>query len=450
MKTLLPILILLAGHSMAAAAPNQFVSVWTLNPEQDTPVWRVSLSPDVMETLHLGDGTDLMITDIDNQPVPFRRLRDDDLVETLVARQELISQSALIAEDARETSPLELQLHHDGTRLVVRSPGPDRDRQARGQLRFEALIGAPDSPSPDSSSDLPRQELVIELGSLHTLDLDCRLRDADDEKPASQRATLRALGDTRPRRYQARLPVESLPRAWHLGCYGQQAPDDLELVQATLESRGERDHRQTLTINPIPHFDSDPAILEFELDAPWRALGIDLTSTEPNVLSSVMIQSRAESSERWHVRAKVSLSTLENDQPARSRLADAEHLRHRHWRLLANPVLRQAPTIKLEVEVEDLAFFAQGNGPWRLYAGGLNPVAETATWQLVTDAASRLGPVWDWPRINPADGREAAGQGALETPAPEIPWQRYLLWLVLFFGAGTVAILAVRLLRQSG
>ncbi len=444
MRTLLFVLALLVGSTVAVAAPHQFVSVWTLNPDQDTPIWRVALTPEVMESLHLADARDLVITDGENQPVPFRRLRRSDLMETLVARQELISQSALIAEDTRESSPLELELQHEGTRLVVRSPHPDSGPQARGQLRFEALIGAPESPS-----DLPRRELVFELGSLHTLDLDCRLRDADDDIPASQRATLTALGDTRPRRYQARIPIENLPRAWHVGCYGQPAPLDLELVQSMLESRGERDHRQTLTINPAPHPGTEPGILEFELDAPWRALDIGVTSTEPNLLSSIVVLSRATDNERWQERATVPLSTLENDLPARSRLSGSEHLRHRHWRLLADPVLRYPPSVEMAVEVENVAFFAQGNGPWRLYAGSLNPVPETATEQLVADAASRLGPAWDWPRIEPADGREADGPGALEPPAPEIPWQRYLLWLVLFTGAATVALLAVRLLRQS-
>ncbi len=446
MKKLMLILpvILMTQFAWATAVSDRFVNVWTLTPDQHTPVVRAALTADVMETLQLETADDLMVTDQNDEPVPFRRLSRHDLVETLIYRQELSAQAALIAAQAHDASPLELELEHDGTRLVVRSPRLDRDRQAQGELRFEALIGAP-----DEHAGLPRRELVIELGSLHPLDLDCRLRDADDESPASRRVVLTTLGDTRPRRYQARLPVEDLPRAWHLGCYGQQAPADLELVQASLEGWSERNHRQVLALNPELQAHLEPDTLAFELDAPWRALRIGLASTEPNLLSNIVVQSRGEAKGIWRERARLALSTLDNDTAALVPLSNADHLRHRHWRLLTNPGLRQAPTVTIEAQLEELVFFAQGSGPWRLYAGSLEPVAEIASEQLVTETVSRLGPAWNWPRIDPTHGREAAGIGALEPPPAEIPWQRYLLWLVLFIGAGIIAVIAVKLLREG-
>lgn len=434
------------GHSSQTLEPEQqFAWAWTLAPDHDQRVWRVPLTSEIMKDLHQAGGDDLFLVDSRDQAVPFSRLADGLLIEALEEVQALDAESAVVSNDQDRTDELELVLHHDGTRLSIRSPNTERRIDRYGELVFEALIGAP-----AALPELSEHRLELELSSPTPISLDCRLRDSDDDGPARQRVGFQEIGDSRPRHYRGRIRVESpLPEAWHLACYGNHTPAGLELVETGFVSTGQRNHRQVNNIVPASRRDQDNRnTIEFELAGPFRARALVLESSESNVVSRIEVFSRTDAQANWQRRGTLTLSTLDADQ-ARLEFAGNANLRDRLWRLEADPVLDHMPDITFEAWQDELAFLARGEPPWRLYAGSRrSPDAiDSSSW--LRQSVEQLGPAWAWPRIDATGRSEAGGPDVLDQPPPPFPWQRYLLWLVLIVGAAVVIYLAVSVLKKS-
>jgi hypothetical protein len=436
------LVVALGAVTAQGTEPDDFAWSWTLSAESPGTVWRVPLDEAIMTSLHRADGRDLLITDASNQPVPFGLLPDELLSQPWTERLVLPTQAKPVDSEQQENDPLEMTLRYDGVELLVRSPSIRSPATDQARLVFEALIGNPHRGERPGS-----HHLELELGSEHPVKLDCRLREAEDERPASTRAEFTESGDTRPRRFRARVPVEPLSTAWHLACYANQAPDDLELTEAVLFNAGTRDHRRQQVLDILPGAVDEPAgAFEFELPGPFRVRAIELSSDLPNLLSELVVQSRLDESSPWRARGRITLSTLADSEPASLRLEQVN--RERHWRLLSTPALSSAPSLAIVADVEELVFLAQGQGPWQLFVGSLKAVVPGASPAVLAETRDRLGPAWTWPVMDLGERQQAAGPDVL-LPQPEpIPWQRHALWMVLVFGALLVAVFALRLLRQ--
>jgi hypothetical protein len=422
-----------------------YVWSWPLSADASHPLWRVSLGPEVMAALNQADVSDLAVVDGRGQAVPFTRLSDQALIEHLRESRSL-QHSYSLHDTAERSSPrLELSLDHDGTSLVLRAPSRQVDPEVQGQLLFEALVAGPESPS-----ELPGHTLVLEFESSVALNMDCRLQDADESGPARTRIQLGQPSDSRPLRYRSRTRVQTLPRAWHVLCYGQQArPGDLKLVDAQLDSHGQRNHRGQAWVDLNDHqLALENGHFEFELPGPMRARNIRLSSPQPNLLSDLIVESRASPEQDWRERSRAVFSTLAARQTVEAELNQTER-RDRYWRIRSRPPLQPPPGIEIEVDVEQLVFLAQGAPPWLLLGGSRSSGPMQAEARILESGRDQVGEVWHWPIIEPGERTEADGPAALAEPEAPLPWSRIGLWLILFSAAGLIVWLASRLLAGS-
>lgn len=426
----------------AAAVEQPFAWQFPLIQEPDSAVVRLSLTPTIVASLHRYDGRDWQIVDAGGRSVPAARLSANRLTEQSVQDVALHFEQTLVDSVQPVSAPLVLNLDQDQARLTIRAPQaatPPDD----GQLLFEALIAAPSGPEPAGG-----RRLIMDFQASQRLELDCRLRDAADNRPASWRFPLSQIGDSRPRRYRGRAELAEPAEAWHLACYGQHIPDDFVLVEARLEHEQQIDHRRRAQITPaLVAMEEDGSSLTFTLEGPQLVETLQVTSDQPNLLSQLRVQSRSADDATWQDRGELTLSTMQPDE--RPELQLDRPVRDRYWRLLASPALPAAPDMEVSVIVEEIAFLAQGTPPWTLLAGSRHPGQAQLDEQLLGDLVGRQGPAWAWPRVIAGERAESAGEGVLAIPAEPVPWERYLLWTILILGSGLVIGLGWRLLRPT-
>lgn len=441
---------LAAPPSMAVDQTEKFAWAWPLEAQQENDLWRVRLPAELIESLHLADASDLNIVDRRGQPVSFTRIEPKHLIEVARSSQALEHHSSRLHTAAPQSDGLELVLQQGDARLVLRSPQPDSVPDTRGRLLFEALLAAPETPLTGSA-----HQLVIALDSQRSLDLDCWLKDADEPEPAQLRVDFTQIGDSRPRRFESRVAINTLPTAWYLACYGSRAiPDDLVLSQARLDSQVSHDHRELEQIEPTLDIDAATSgVFSFETNGPFRVHSIILTSQFGNQLSELIIESRSPQSngqteQGWQRRADAVFSTLGDTRELTIKLNQSQR-RDQRWRIRSNPPLAEAPQVRLAVEIEELAFLAQGEPPWRLLSGSLDSGPIRADQRIIDFGQAEFGPAWEWPLIEAGPREMAGGSDALVPPPVPLPWSRYLLWGILFAAAALVIWLAASLLKKS-
>jgi hypothetical protein len=356
--------------------------------------------------------------------------------------------------DARTASgdrtTIELELRHDGgtgTRLSLRG-GADV-RGADGHLLYEAVIASPAAIGEANDVQLSLA-LTFEASAAPDAPLDCRVRDADGTAPATDRLPLNPIADSRPRRFDARLTVDTLPRAWHLLCFGSALPADFALQNARLELRRQREHGQALALAPALTVDvSDPRVFAFSVDGPYLPKRLTARASTANLVATLLLESRASPLDAWMRHGRAVLASLQAAEPGPATFELGGAPRHRHWRLVTDPALAQPPDVTFEVHAEELLFLAQGEPPWQLHAGSYGARPASASQALITETVRRLGPAWSLPVVQPGERHSVAGDAALQPPAAVIPWQRYLLWALLAGGALVVLSMALRLLRSA-
>lgn len=447
--TRLVLLLALMFTLPAVAGPGEddFVWRWSLTPDEDSALYRVQFTRPVYRDLHRPDAADVMITDADGQPVPFARLAPAMLRQTRSEELPLGFSTRRRSAGNDDRRP-ELELEHDGTRLVVRSHADARPDDTRGQLLFEALVAAP-----AERPEWPRRQLRFSFLSDRASALDCRVRASDADEPARTRLGLRPAADTRPLRLVGEVDPPSAGDAqqgWHVTCYGQELPPGFRLESVRLHAAGTIDHGSSHALTPELKADPErPGIYDFELEGPLVVERIEIAPRQANVLARIRILSRSDQQQPWRSRQEATLSNLEaNVEGSVSIELDGEH-RDRFWRLQSDPPLSQPPQIELAARAEELVFLAQGKAPWQLHVGGLQAGPTVSVASLLQEAVDRVGPAWQWPLLQPKNRREGGGDAALVEPRDPVPWQRMLLWSILAAGAAALVVMSVRLLRQN-
>lgn len=445
--TLASLFLVITAIAAAESGSRDFAWRWSLTPGQDSSLYRVQLTREVYSALHRQDAADVMISGADGRPVPFARMTPGMLRETRSEALALDFSSRFHRRDEATARP-ELELQHQDTRLIVRSRADARPDDAPGRLLFEALAAAP-----AERPDLPVRTLGFSFLSDRRARLDCRVRASDSDEPARTRLDLQPAADTRPLRLRGKVApptAETEPEGWHLACYGNELPSDFRLESVTLATEGVISHRRWHELTPEAAADPEqPGIHGFELDGPLIVERITLQARQANVIASVRIRSRPDESSTWRERGRATLSNLESATDGSLSIALEGDHRDRFWQITSEPALDRPPTIELRARAEELAFLAQGEAPWQLHAGSRQASSTIPVARLLDEAVERLGPAWQWPRVQPLDREEAAGEAALVEPPDPLPWRRILLWCVLAAGAVVLVAMAARLLRRD-
>ncbi len=447
MQRALPVLMLaMVAMPLSAFDPDHFFGVWTLDADSGAGIARVTVTPDMQDVLADPGLADLLITDAENQRVPFAMLGAGDLRESLMSREALdYSESSVADADApapADTSPLRLELVHDGQHLVISMPRGQPDAGTRQQPVLEALIGAS-----EISDELPNRHLNLRFQSMQQASLDCRLRDADRPDEREQRLRLDDQGERHPYRYSSTVPVHHLPRAWHLRCFADTAPEGLKIEQAWLLAQGFRDHRQLHSFRHELAADGTDPVLA--LPGAYRVRTIAVNTEQPNVLADLTVSARNHADQPWRRLAGGVLSTLPGETGDANRLALEHRERYRYWRVQVDPPPGQNVTVEFSAEAEEIAFLPQGQGPWRLYAGSSRLHRVDTHRDLIARTSQRLGPAWKWPLATVTGADKTGGPGALEVPSEPLPWRQIVLWAVLGLAALVLIGISIRLLRQT-
>lgn len=437
------ILSLLITANVQAFDPDDHAWVWSIETEVDAPAYRLVLGPDVYTHLLGDDLTELVIADSRNQPVPFAFIPRQALIEPLSRTFPLDFESNIVEDPDSETSPrepLEIELEHGQTRLTL-SDSPDRDR-GEGRLIFEALIAAPEPPE-----SMPDQRILLRFASRERAEPECRLRTNGLEDERETVLTLQDEGTRQPYRYSATREIKRLPRAWHLLCFADDVPEGFELSSARLSAYGQRDHAGRHRLQPEPVADDDG--YRFQTPGPMTVDAIEIASDQSNLVADVTLFSRARPDRPWRGRGQSVLSTLPDPDAGPARIELDQGTRDREWKIRIQPQPSRDPNITVTARAEELLFLAQGEGPWRLFAGSHVRSGPDAPGDMVDKTRDRLGNAWAWEVATTGEKSVSGGPDALEPPQEPVPWQRYILWSVLIVAAGLLVFLSIRVLRQD-
>ncbi len=382
-----------SGTALAEPVPEDFVSGWVLDVPGEAPAYRVRLDARILETLAHPKGVDLAVLDADGRSVPAARLEAPHLTELRHRREPLEFRAERVA--AGEPAPsdgteLVLDLDDSGTRLSFRTPGGESTDERDDRPGYRALVAA----GPASGQEWQWQ-LALEFRSdrNRVADLDCRLNPADSDRPAQTRLRLEPLGDSRPYRYRASVPLGSpLPGGWQIQCFGE-PPPGFELHAARREGIRRVVHEKRLTLSPRPRaVPGAPGAWRLDLGGPFRVTGVRLAVEQANLVSNVTWFSSSSPAGLRVARGTTVVSTLPGSVDAVGRIRPGEDIRDRHWYLETDPPVTEGLRVTVEAAAEEVLFLAQGTPPWMLVAGSarFEPASADPAW--FEPALGRLGP----------------------------------------------------------
>ena len=188
----------------------------------------------------------------------------------------------------------------------------------------------------------------------------------------------------------------------------------------------------------------------FRSPGPMRVEAWNLHLGEGNWLVRAVLSSRADAKAGWQRRDESERYQWQVDG---ERLASAparlQGVRDSDWRLeLAEP-RSAAPVLLLGYRPDRLLFLAEVDPPYRLAAGSADLRRTDAPTAAVLAAVRRQrGQDWQPVALRPGARQSLAGEAALVPARRPLDWRSYLLWTVLVAVAGSVVVIALKLLRQ--
>lgn len=191
---------------------------------------------------------------------------------------------------------------------------------------------------------------------------------------------------------------------------------------------------------------------EFDAGGLFPVTRINVTWPADRTVAKLRIEARADESAEWNVVHTGLYFALDVDgRPLSNESVPIPLTVARHWRIgsvqggeSATPV---APHLELGWHPDRLVFVASGMPPYQLaYGNASSPPGST----LAASLFERLHDPYRGEDIGRAVlgvARTLAGDAALVPPAPPLPWQRILLWIVLAAGVLLLGRMAVSLYR---
>ncbi|CAK8725721.1 DUF3999 domain-containing protein [Candidatus Electrothrix aarhusensis] len=171
---------------------------------------------------------------------------------------------------------------------------------------------------------------------------------------------------------------------------------------------------------------------------------------EQNSLSQVSVFSKADEEASWHRRASllayrltVEEVNMESENLAINRTTD------RYWllELADNSGIHQAPTLELGWLPGQLLFMAQGEKPYTVAYGRAGLGAARSQVDRLLKAVDPQSEKKLVASAQAGPQKILGGEARLET-AEELPWRRWLLWVVLVSGVLVVGMMALKLYKE--
>jgi hypothetical protein len=438
----------------AAVAPSDFAYTWPLVTGGDGGAWQVELTPDVHRVLVDPELRDVEVFDAAGRPVP-------------VARYEPLPPAPI---ERRVSLPVFAFPRPAGdvawdVRLRV-ARGPDRSLR---QLASAVVERGPPPRASDYVLDASRAGAPIEALQLswapRSGETAARFAVEGSEDlehwsvlvPAATVVSLERGGDALDRR---EIPVPASAATYlRLRALGESVLDDLRVDAKLVPAppppvRSWQETRLSAhEITPLPG-DGGRRHGVYTYEVPgW--LDVEAVRLEPATrsLAQVTVRSRVGEGETaaWLGRGGFTLvGVREGDEAVvRDEAAVNPGPRSRTWRIEALPPFDEPPRLFVSAKPDRFAFLAQGSGPYRLAAGsGSARRADAPVADAVRELRQRFGPTWEPTPATLGPREVAGGERALEPAPVPLPWKTWILWAVLAVGAGLVALLAVRLLRN--
>jgi len=217
-------------------------------------------------------------------------------------------------------------------------------------------------------------------------------------------------------------------------------------ASAGAEEAERRWHRIDGVANEVPGI--------FEFSTPTR-IAIDrvrVVLPRPNTLIPAVIESRPTSSSDWQPRFRGPVYELHSgDIDLVSEAAQVPGVSDPLWRLRVlgdrADLGTGAPSLELGWIAKRLLFLARGTPPFTLAFGSGQAGPSQPTDDTLPRLISQGIPV---KMAHLGELRVLSGEEALAAPPKPVPWQRLLLWGILFSSVGLLGVLAYRLYRKIG
>jgi hypothetical protein len=192
---------------------------------------------------------------------------------------------------------------------------------------------------------------------------------------------------------------------------------------------------------------------EFDAGGLFPVTRINVTWPADRTVAKLRVEARAEEAAEWNAVHTGLYFALDVDgRPLSNESVPIQLTVARHWRIGSaqggDPAMPAAPRLEIGWHPDRLVFVAAGTPPYQLAYG--NAAASPGS----TLAASLFDRLHDPDRgeeIGQAVlgvARTVAGDAALVPPAPPLPWQRILLWIVLATGVLLLGRMAISLYRE--
>ncbi len=227
------------------------------------------------------------------------------------------------------------------------------------------------------------------------------------------------------------------------------------LLNAVRAGYNREDAARARTVKPLtgtPAPDNEPGTISYDytLNGFFPVDQIHVRPVLANSLAQVTVYSRADQDAPWQRRGSLlAYQVTVNDIQLASETRTIRPVRDRFWRIAMEKTDSESvpPVLELGWLPGQLIFLAQGEGPFTLAYGRAGLAA--AHFQ-VDRLLQSLDPQQEKNMVMPAraGAQVVLGDKGLLQPAADIPWKRWLLWLVLIGGVVLVGGMALRLFKE--
>jgi hypothetical protein len=444
MMRILPFLLLLVAATARAQSPEDFAWQWPITLDGDDGAHHLVLDETVYARITRSDLRDLVVVNAKGESVPFAPL---DEARTLREQRSELRWLRVPTPAQGQSDSFVLRLARDGD-------GNLRDLQVQSQQRDATTV------SSDLLIDLGEEppvvaSLYVTLDDTVALPVNLRVEVLGSDDLANWTSlgrglALVAMEDNGLRIERLRLDFQAAQQRYlRLRLPdGTGWPAITSLQDARVESESDAPGLATLTLEGLP-VPGAPGNFDYRSTGPLPVQQLDLVLAQANTVAGVRFMSRDQVDGPWLDRGRSTAFRLgSGDSETRHLPTDISLTRDRHWRVVTEPALAQAPQLVLAYRPERFALLSQGPAPYALLAGSTRTQRPDYPVRAALAAVAAQQPAgWQPPMGRLGEGSAAAGGQAVLAPDRGPEHRRWLLWGVLAIGALLVLVVSIRVLR---